>query len=138
VIKARHAYVDVPAVLESVDTVQEAFASWWDGLGDLAMTTRFSFETAVIEIATNIVEHTRRNDRDHGRRFTLALDATDTELTAVFTDNGMPADIDLSAVTMADIDDESGRGLALALATLDSLDYRHESGRNIWTLVCKL
>lgn len=133
----RHTRIDVPAVIDSVDTVQEAFSTWWEELGEQDATKRFSFETAVVEIATNIVEHSRRNDQGDGRRFTLDLDATDAEVTALFTDNGQPADIDLSAVTMADIDDESGRGLALALATLDSLDYRHESGRNIWTLMCR-
>jgi serine/threonine-protein kinase RsbW len=138
VIDRRHTDIDVPAVLDSVDTVQTAFGEWWDSLGETDVAKRFSFELAVIEIATNIVEHTRRSDVDDGRRFTLDLDATADEVRAVFTDNGMPADIDLSAVTMADVDDESGRGLALALATLDSLDYRHDAGRNIWTLVCRL
>lgn len=136
-IDGRHAFLDEPAVLESVDVVQTEFGSWWESLGELDPMTRFSFETAVVEIATNIVEHTRRTGEGTGRRFTLDLDATDHEVTAVFSDNGMPADVDLSAVTMADIDDESGRGLALALSTLDSLDYRHENGRNIWTLVCR-
>lgn len=129
--------IDVPAAVDSIDDVQEAFATWWDALALDDDTKRFSFETAVVEIATNIVEHTLRNDRNEGRRFTLELEARASDLVAIFVDNGMPADIDLSAVTMADLDDESGRGLAIALATLDSLDYRHENGRNIWTLVCR-
>jgi serine/threonine-protein kinase RsbW len=137
VIDGKHAFLDEPAVLESVDVVQTEFGRWWEALDVLDPMTRFSFETAVVEIATNIVEHTRRTGERDGRRFTLDLDATDDEVTAVFSDNGKPADVDLSAVTMADIDDESGRGLALALSTLDSLDYRHENGRNIWTLVCR-
>jgi serine/threonine-protein kinase RsbW len=49
----------------------------------------------------------------------------------------MPSEIDLSAVSMADLEDEDGRGLALALLSLESLDYRHEDGRNVWTLVCR-
>jgi serine/threonine-protein kinase RsbW len=132
-----HLRIDVPAAVDSIDDVQEAFATWWDGLHFDDDLKRFSFETAVVEIATNIVEHTLGSDREAGRRFTLDLDARVSELVAIFVDNGMPADIDLSAVTMADADDESGRGLAIALATLDSLDYRHETGRNIWTLVCR-
>jgi serine/threonine-protein kinase RsbW len=89
-----------------------------------------------VEIATNIVEHTHRAEGASGRRFQLVLDADEASVTAVFTDNGQPADIDLSTVTMADIDEESGRGLALALAALHSLDYSRASGRNVWTLVC--
>jgi serine/threonine-protein kinase RsbW len=133
---ARHV-VDVPATLESIDTVQGAFATWWTALGEQDGTTRFAFETAVVEIAANIVEHTQRAEGHAGRRYSLELDADETSVTAVFTDNGMPSDIDLSTVTMADVDQEGGRGLALAVAALDSLDYHRAEGRNIWTLVCR-
>ncbi|PZE24579.1 MULTISPECIES: ATP-binding protein [unclassified Curtobacterium] len=135
----RRVHIDVPATLESIETLQDAFDRWWSDLGDdAAIATRFSFETAIVEIAANIVEHSRRSDAEvGGRRYTLDLDATDEVLTAEFQDNGLPADIDLAAVTMADVEDESGRGLALALASLERLDYRHEHGRNIWTLVCR-
>ncbi|WP_161805530.1 ATP-binding protein [Frigoribacterium sp. RIT-PI-h] len=122
---------------ESIDLVQNAFESWWTSLGDDSLETRFSFETAIVEIAANVIEHSRRSEADLGRRFTLELSATDDRLTAVFHDNGMPSDIDLSAVSMADLEDEDGRGLALALLSLESLDYRHEDGRNVWTLVCQ-
>ncbi|OII25469.1 hypothetical protein BIV04_15405 [Frigoribacterium sp. MCBA15_019] len=129
--------IDVAVEPESIDLVQNAFESWWTSLGDDSLETRFSFETAIVEIAANVIEHSRRSEADLGRRFTLELSATDDRLTAVFHDNGMPSDIDLSAVSMADLEDEDGRGLALALLSLESLDYRHEDGRNVWTLVCR-
>ena len=132
-----HRVVEVPATIESIDVVQAEFDSWWNELDDAKLETRFAFEIAVVEIATNIVEHTHRVEGSAGRRFQLTLSADDEAVTAVFSDNGMPADIDLSTVTMADVDDESGRGLALAIAALDSLDYGRENGRNIWTLVCR-
>ena len=135
--ESAHRVVIFPATIESIEVVQAEFDAWWTSLGEPSTATRFGFETAVVEIATNIVEHTQRAEGTAGRGYTLDLDATASEVTAVFTDNGMPADIDLSAVTMADVEDESGRGLALAIAALDSLDYRHEGGRNIWTLVCR-
>jgi len=132
-----HRVVEVPATIESIDVVQAEFDAWWNELDDAKLETRFAFEIAVVEIATNIVEHTHRAEGSAGRRFQLTLSADDEAVTAVFSDNGMPADIDLSTVTMADVDDESGRGLALAIAALDSLDYGRENGRNIWTLVCR-
>jgi serine/threonine-protein kinase RsbW len=128
---------DLPTTLESIDLVQAGFEQWWTALAEQNVATRFAFETAVVEIAANIVEHTRRAEGTSGRRYSLDLSADVAELTAVFTDNGMPADIDLSTVTMADLDDESGRGLALALAALDRLDYQRANGRNVWTLVCR-
>lgn len=127
---------DVPAVPESLDTVQDRFAVWWDGLGVDDVARRFALETAVAEIAANIVEHTARSDRQAGRRYSVQLDATEQQYTAVLRDNGLPVDLDLSAVTMADVDAESGRGLALAIAALDRLEHRHEGGHNVWTLVC--
>lgn len=131
-----HASIDVPAVPTSLDVVQDTFATWWDGLGIDDPQRRFRFETALVEIAANVIEHTRRADTEHGRRFMLDLGVEDDELVAVLSDNGMPVDIDLSAVTMADPEDEGGRGLALAIAALDRLEHRHEGGRNVWTLVC--
>jgi serine/threonine-protein kinase RsbW len=128
--------VDVPATIESIETVQSEFDGWWTELGEEKLETRFAFEIAVVEIATNIVEHTHRAEGTAGRRFHLELSADTASVTAVFTDNGMPADIDLSIVTMADVEEESGRGLALAIAALHSLDYQFVDGRNVWTLVC--
>lgn len=127
---------DVPATVESLDTVQDRFATWWDGLGIDDVRPRFALETAVAEIAANIVEHTLRTDQEAGRRYSVELDATEHDVTAVLRDNGQPADVDLSAVTMADVDAESGRGLALAIAALDRLEHRHDDGHNVWTLVC--
>jgi serine/threonine-protein kinase RsbW len=129
--------VDFAATVESIDLVQAEFDSWWTELGDDDVSVRFAFELAVVEIATNIVEHTHRAEGMSTRRYQLELDAHETTVTAVLTDNGLPADIDLSTVTMADADSESGRGLALAVAALDSLDYRRVAGRNVWTLVCR-
>lgn len=127
---------EVPATVTSLDEVQDRFGAWWDTLGTDDVRLRFGLETAVAEIAANIVEHTRRTDQEAGRRYTVELDATDDELVAVLTDNGLPADVDLAAVTMADVDQESGRGLALAIAALDRLEHRHEGGHNVWTLAC--
>ncbi|MBT2501271.1 ATP-binding protein [Curtobacterium sp. ISL-83] len=127
---------EIAATVGSLDEVQDRFAAWWDGLGIDDVRLRFGLETALAEVAANIVEHTLRTDREAGRRYTVELDATEHELIAVLSDNGRPVDVDLSAVTMADVHEESGRGLALAIAALDRLEHRHEGGRNIWTLAC--
>jgi len=135
-VTEQHVTFEVPAVAASLDEVQDRFAAWWETLDVDDARLRFSLETALAEVAANIVEHTRRADREAGRRYSVELRATDRELIAVLSDNGLPVDIDLSAVTMAEVDAESGRGLALAIAALDRLDHEHAGGHNIWTLAC--
>jgi serine/threonine-protein kinase RsbW len=127
--------LEADVAVESLDLVHDTLALWWDEVGEIDVRTRFAFETAVIEIAGNVVEHTIAADAARGRRFTLDLVAGDV-LTATFRDDGLPAELDLSAVTMAGTDDESGRGLALALAAVDRLDYQRVDGKNVWTLEC--
>lgn len=105
---------------------------------DVSDKDRFRFETAVIEVLGNIVEHAFTVDDAEGlRRLTLTVSATDTELTAHLSDNGQPAGIDLSEVTMPEDDAESGRGLALTLRAVDELGYHHTEGRNYWDLRCR-
>lgn len=123
--------------LESVEAVHDLLASWWEEAGDVDPRTRFAFEIAVIEIAGNIVEHSVAAHGAEGRHFTLDLRATPEALTTTFQDDAQPAELDLSAVTMADADSEDGHGLALALASVDSVDYRYENGRNVWSLECR-
>ncbi|MDJ1113547.1 ATP-binding protein [Microbacterium dauci] len=127
--------LEADVALESLDLVHDTLTAWWEEVGEVDLRTRFAFETAVIEIAGNVIEHTIAASAAQGRRFTLDLVA-DAALTATFRDDGLPVALDLSAVTMADEDDESGRGLALALAAVDRLDYQRIDGRNVWTLEC--
>ena len=124
--------LDAAVAPASLDAIFDLLAAWWDEVGEVAPVTRFGFETAVIEIAGNIVEHSRGNS-DH-RRFTLDLVADAQTLTATFRDDGDPPLLDLASVRMADATEESGRGLALANAGVDDVEFRREGDRNVWTL----
>ena len=88
------------------------------------------FRLAVSEVATNVVEHAQAREPVH---VTVELDADDAALSAVFIDTADPALIDLHGVSMPDEAAESGRGLAIALATLDELVHETERG-NTWRL----
>ncbi len=122
----------VPAEPAALDTVQDALAGLWERSGVDAVTA-MRFETGLVEITANVIEHSF--DPDHpGREFTLVVEVGAAEVTAQLSDNGKPAAIDLSDVTLPDDDAESGRGLAIALATLDELTHEHRDGLNIWHL----
>lgn len=129
--------VEMSAHEGAIDHAQDLVEKLFGEHPDLSGRDRFRFETAVVEVLANIVKHAFSSDEVVGaRRLRLTLLATPTELTALLADNGEPAGIDLSAVTMPGDEAESGRGLALALAAVDDLQYRHVEGRNYWDLRC--
>jgi serine/threonine-protein kinase RsbW len=129
--------LDADVSMQGVDAVQDLLASWWEDVGGVSPRVRFAFEIAVVEIAGNIVEHSGGADPRPGRRFTLDLVADPETLTATFADDGIPAQVDLDDVAMVADDRESGRGLALAVATADAVSHRYEDGRNIWGIECR-
>lgn len=125
-----------PDILE---LVHAAMAHLWSGHEDVDDITRIKFETAVIEILGNIIEHAYRVDAELGeagraRRFQLVLGISDRKVMAAFGDNGEPVALDLGNAEMPGEDAESGRGLPLARAALDVLDYERIDGRNVWRL----
>jgi serine/threonine-protein kinase RsbW len=125
-----HALVEGPADLSLVDAVHAALESLWGAVPDVSEEDRMLFALAVSEVATNVVEHAG-GPAHPTVRVRLEVDAG--ALTAVMTDDADPALIRLDAVTMADEDAETGRGLALALATLDELSHEPGEG-NTWRL----
>ena len=96
--------------------------------GDLMM-----FETAVIEVAGNVVEH----GRPHGRvTWAFRLSVLEDRLEARLSDSGEEYPGGTWGTAMpTDLLQEEGRGLALATAVLNSLDYERSDGANHWTMV---
>ncbi|WJL94380.1 ATP-binding protein [Microbacterium sp. ET2] len=117
-----------------IDDVHHVLDLLWSSHPEVDEEDRTLFTLAVSEIATNIVEHARAREE-----ISMSLDVSidDTGLRAVFADDADPALIDLRNVSMPDVDAESGRGLALALATLDELEHSGEGG-NVWRLTRRL
>jgi serine/threonine-protein kinase RsbW len=127
-----------PLRLETVDLVHDMIAQLCDHEPATGPVDRIRFETAVIEVAANIVEHSVRTDPPHlGRRtFHLSVEGDASTLSATFTDDGRPVTIDFESISMPGADAESGRGLALALAAVDAVDYERSDAQNLWRIVC--
>lgn len=89
------------------------------------------FETAVIEIANNVVEHGRPRGEVAWR---LILSVDDREITVDLYDSAQAVDLDLSE-SMPDEDVESGRGLPLAIALVDEITVERTAEGNKWHLV---
>src|SRR6476620_3239734 len=88
--------------------------------------TKMCIELAVSEIGTNIIAHSADGKPVRVR---MAVDVTPDSVTVTFTDDGHPAPLDLTRISMPGESAESGRGLALAHRVLDKLSYwRDEHG----------
>jgi serine/threonine-protein kinase RsbW len=135
--------VTATATPEVLERAHDELDRLWDRRPDVSDRDRMRFETGLIEILGNIVEHAYRLGETtppaagDERQLTVEIDVTDEALRAVLSDNGRPAEVDLSAVTLPGEEAEDGRGLALALAALDSLEHERVEGRNRWTLLCE-
>lgn len=88
---------------------------------------------AVNEIAANIIEHATAAV---GRLVRLQMWAhvRDNEVLIKLTDDGMPLSADLPSGDMPDELAERGRGLPLARAVLNRLNYHRADELNHWEL----
>ena len=98
---------------------------------ELAGSELAMLETAVIEVAGNVVEH---GTPPGGLRYEFDLELSGDGLRGRLTDDGdqvsLPAgDDDPDAMA------ESGRGLLLAQAVLTELRYERQGDRNVWYLI---
>jgi serine/threonine-protein kinase RsbW len=102
---------------------------------ELASSDLMMFETAVIEVAGNVVEH-GRPPGEVGWTFRLGV-LTD-RLEATLSDAGEEYPGGTWGTEMPGPMEEEGRGLALATAVLDALAYERSDDANRWTMVRRL
>ena len=93
-------------------------------------TSFMLFETAVTEIANNVIEHGKPEGEV---RWRFAIDVTSDQLAATLSDNGQTFTGSLDT-EMPDVLAEGGRGLALARSMVDQLTYERNDGVNLWHL----
>lgn len=125
--RSLHACVD-PLCLSKVHMLIEDL---WAETTDVAVTDRFLFESAVLEIAGNIVQH---SVSDYEILCNLVLRVYETRLEAVFSDTAEPAIVDLESAALPDHLAEHGRGLAMTKLAVDRLSYAREGSLNCWRL----
>ena len=132
-VLARRTFRD-RAVPEAVEAVHAELDGLWDDAPFVPDMDRMTFATAVIEAATNVVQHAVPESaapvelgvdisvRQSSLTATIsAFGAAHPELNG--TEAGMPAE-----------DAESGRGLALIRALVTTVTFTRQDGTNIWVL----
>ena len=126
------------AAAASFEAIERDLESAWATYPEVPEPVRMQLAIAVAEVVGNIIEHGGGQHRQV--RIEMALTLSDTgQVQICFTDDGdaLPADIDLSAVSMPDPTAENGRGLALAQAVLEHLSYHRDNALNYWTLLSR-
>jgi anti-sigma regulatory factor (Ser/Thr protein kinase) len=120
--------LETVAAPEALDEVHILFARLWADVADVSPKDRMAFETAVAEVAANIIEHSARGEPVALR---LALRVDPDVVAAELEDGGRGLD---GGAFSTSPDDERGRGLMLASALTDELSYERDGSLNRWRL----
>lgn len=138
--------LDGLAVPDQLDRLHRLLATAAAEHPEVPTADVMALETAVLEVANNVVEHARPPGQV---RWSLEVRVSSTELAAELADSGeagptpwLAAHPDggpsgttpVEAAPMPDLWEETGRGLPLAAALVDELTYRREADRNVWSL----
>ena len=120
------------AVPESLNLLHDLLERVGQEHPDLSASDLMLFETAVIEVAGNVVEH----GRPHGRvTWSFWLSIQPDRLEARLSDSGEEYPGGTWGTDMpTNVFQEDGRGLALATAVLDRLEYHRSVDVNHWTM----
>jgi len=122
------------AVPDQLDAVHGLLAQAAGDHPELDPTDVMLFETAVIEIANNVVEYGRPEGKV---RWKFAIRVREDEIEAALDDTGQmfkPA----QGKAMPGEDAEGGRGLPIAEALLDRIEFKRMGGTNHWRMVRRL
>jgi serine/threonine-protein kinase RsbW len=122
-----------PAVPDSLTLLHDLLERVGEEHPDLDTADLTMFETAVIEVAGNVVEHGRPEGQvTWAFRLSVLPDCLQGQL----SDSGVEFGGGTWTTRMpTDLLQEDGRGLALATAVLDTLDYERAPDANHWTML---
>ncbi len=121
--------VETLAVPETLNLLHDLLDRVREDHPDVERTDLMLFETAVIEITNNVVEHGPAGTI----HYSFTLDVEHDRLLGHLCDGGPPLEKPLR--TMPHTGSENGRGLALARIALDDLAYQRVDEHNEWTMV---
>lgn len=132
-LEHRERRLHVPAAPECLDRIHDLLQQLFDDPASaVPLQDRIRFETAVVEIAGNIVAHACGPDPvDIDVVVLLRPDRVEAQL----LDNGEPATVTPGSTSMPDVMEENGRGLPIASSAVDELSYVRTGTTNTWRLV---
>jgi serine/threonine-protein kinase RsbW len=116
---------------DDVDAVHEFLETVWEANPGVSEFDRMAFETALIELASNVIQHAAG---EGGVTCVLTVSADEDGLSASLADTADAGGIVLMDRSMPDELSESGRGIALIQALVDDLRYERVDDHNVWSI----
>jgi serine/threonine-protein kinase RsbW len=127
----------MPALPASLNIIQDLIQEIWSCDAGVTSADRIRFETAVTEIAGNIIEHSVPGAGVAVVTMTVEVVWNPNLIRATFLDDAREIHAELRDPEMPGPGSEHGRGLALALSLSDSLRYERAGSMNRWTVECR-
>ena len=116
------------------DAVHTLLDNLWIEAPYVKTLDRFGFETALIELVSNVFQH---GDSDMTPICTITVTTYSDRIECSLLDAGSPRELQLTGRSMPDEFAESGRGIILIQALVNELSYTREGDRNRWHMVKK-
>ncbi|KRF08325.1 hypothetical protein ASH00_00920 [Arthrobacter sp. Soil782] len=125
---------EAEAVPAAINDLHDELDRFWSDLDDVPFEDQMAFTTAVIEAASNVVEHGVPLDRG-GVRLGVELSASATRLQARVLEINAAAHPDPLTPATGDPEElESGRGLFLINALVTTVTVERQGNTNVWVL----
>ncbi|MCY7413445.1 MAG: SpoIIE family protein phosphatase [Salinibacterium sp.] len=116
---------------DDVNLVHELLETVWGASPEIPVEERNRFETALIELASNVIRH---SSSSAAVSCVLSIRSSPGHLEAELRDTADPGDVELVGRMMPDELAESGRGIPLIQALVDELEYSHDGSFNLWRI----
>ncbi|XAS67059.1 ATP-binding protein [Micrococcaceae bacterium Sec5.7] len=119
---------------EAIEAVHEMLDDLWEDASFVPDMDRMTFATAIIESASNIVQHAEPEAQDPvelGVDISVQLALLQARVSAFHAREPFASQMEPG---MPDEDSESGRGLALIQALVTTVTFERQDGTNTWIL----
>ena len=120
---------------EDIDAVHEFLRDIWAENPQISMRDRFSFETALIELTSNVILY---SETTSGVDCDILVNTWADRIDAIVFDNGELVNLELSDYKMPDENAETGRGIPMIKGLVNHLSYDRDGSLNKWTITRNL